>query len=271
VADDQEAGRLERAVADGADLASKLVGASASLVLGPDGAFMAPAVEWASSHVLHRLGSEVLRRVGLRASVRTGAATIVIAADAAERRDRGDAPRGDEFFQPRGGHRPDNEELLEGVLLQAAQTYEERKVGLLAHLYDGVVFAPTVSPDQAQYLLKLADRLTYRQLVALSVLGNEEHVDDLAAASIRRDEGSVKPSDAIQLEIDDLADQGVIGVRVEGGDEIARPGELWGSSGRASAKPFQDLKPTAAGLLLCDLMRLRTIGDEDRASFLAEL
>jgi hypothetical protein len=103
------------------------------------------------------------------------------------------------------------------------------------------------------------------------VFQDEGNAGALAIAAIKRDEGATKPSDAIALEIDDLADTGVIGVQVEGSDLIARPGELYGSSGRASNKPFQDLKPTTIGQTMHRLMRLDSIQAEDRERFLAEL
>src|SRR5207249_12008653 len=63
------------------------------------------------------------------------------------------------------------------------------------------------------------------------------NTETLATAAYRRDVGEVAPPEALALEIDDLADEGVIGVRVEGSDdELHRPGELWGSSGRADRK-----------------------------------
>jgi hypothetical protein len=210
--------------------------------------------------------------VGRTGAERAGAALIVIAEDAETRKAQGEAPRDDGFADPGDGHRPDSDELLEGVLMQAAASYEQRKVILLGHLFDGIAFDPSVSVAEGHYLLKLADRLTYRQLVALAVLADEANAPALAEAAYRRDEGAVRPSPSLALEIDDLADQGVIAVRVQGKDELARPGELFGSAGPASMHPFQDLKPWPVGATLLRLMRLDTsISVEDRQELLAEL
>jgi hypothetical protein len=73
------------------------------------------------------------------------------------------------------------------------------------------------------------------------------------------------------LELDDLADQGVLGVLVDGGEEVARPGELYGSMGRVSAKDFQNLRLTPTGLNLHRLMRLDTVPAGDRARLLDEM
>ncbi len=138
---------------------------------------------------------------------------------------------------------------------------------LLGHLYDGIAFDATVTTEEGRCLLKVADRLTYRQLVALAALQDPENSNRLATASYQRDEGSTSPTDALALELDDLADQGVLGVRVEGAEEIARPGELYGSSGRASAKDFQNLQSTSTGLNLHRLMRLDTIHARGSGAF----
>jgi hypothetical protein len=191
--------------------------------------------------------------------------------DAAERAERGETPRSDDFSESHDGRRPDSDELLEGVLMYAAASYEERKVVLLGHLYDGIAFDGSVSIEEAHYLLKLADRLTYRQLVALVTLQDPKSFDRLAKASYQRDEGTTGPADALALELDDLADQGALGVLVEGTEEVARPGELYGSSGRTSAKDFQSLQLTQTGLNLHRLMRLNTIPLDDRARLLDEL
>lgn len=267
---DEESSRLDRAIEGGAELLSQTFGAAVALI-GPEAALAGPAVAWLSLSLLRRAGESVVNMVSRRGAERAGAALLVIGSDARERAEHGETPRTDGFSEPRDGHRPDSDELLEGVLMYAAASYEERKVEFLGHLFDGIAFDAGVTAEHAHYLLKLADRLTYRQLVALAALQDPENFDSLATASYQRDEGATGPTDALALELDDLAAQGVIGIRVEGSDEIARPGELWGSSGRASAQAFQDLKLLPTGLDLHRLMRLHAIPAEDRELFLHEL
>jgi hypothetical protein len=266
----EDSSRLDRAIEGGAELLSQTFAAAVTLI-GPEAALAGPSVAWLSLPLLRRAGEAVVNMVSRRGAERAGAALLVIGSDAQERAEQGETPRADGFSEPRDGHRPDSDEVLEGVLMYAAASYEERKVVLLGHLYDGVAFDASVTTEQAHYLLKLADRLTYRQLVALSALQDPESFDRLATASYQRDEGSTSPTDALALELDDLAVQGVVGIQVEGSDEIAQAGELWGSSGRASAQAFQDLKLLPTGLDLHRLMRLPTVPAEDRERFLQEL
>jgi hypothetical protein len=267
---EEESSRFDRAIEGGAELLSQTLGAAAGIV-SPDAALAGPAVAWMSLPLLRRAGEAVVNMVSRRGADRAGATLLVIRADAVEHAEQGETPRSDGFSESRDGYRPDSDELLEGVLMYAAASYEERKIVLLGHLYDGIAFDATVTTEEGHYLLKVADRLTYRQLVALAALQDPENSNRLATASYQRDEGSTSPTDALALELDDLADQGVLGVRVEGAEEIARPGELYGSSGRASAKDFQNLQSTSTGLNLHRLMRLDTIPPEDRARFLDEL
>lgn len=266
-----EESRLERAIQGGAELLSKTVGASVGL-LGPEVALAAPTVETLASHALRRIGETVVNMVGRGAAERAGAAIVVIEADRLARDRNGEAPRSDDAFnEERDGLRPDSDELLEGVLMYAAASYEQRKVVLLAHLYDGIAFDASVTPQQGHFMLKLADQLTYRQLVALVVLQDEKSATELQTASFRRDQGEVAPSDAVALELDDLTNKGPLGLRVEGTDDIARPGELIESAGPASRRPFQDLKLTPIGLTMHRLMRLETIPADDRVRLLEEL
>ena len=208
-----ERSRLARAVESGARLASALLGGSVGLLGGPAGALGGAAAGWAAGEWLPRIGAEVVARVGERGAVRTGAALVLIESDAKQRREGGQARRDDGFFEPRGELRPDSEELLEAVLRQAAETYEERKLPYLSRLYSTVAYEPNVSAAEALYLVRVAGELTYRQLIALGVYANrEEHVRALADAQGRQDEGRAEADESIVLELSDLADRRLVGI-----------------------------------------------------------
>ena len=268
--DRPRAGRTTHMLQDGAELVGALTGAAVGLVGGPEGAMFGAAAGVVATKALGRLGTEIIDRVGDVEAIRVGAAATVIAADVDALTRDGRRPRDDGFFEPRGTRRPAADDLLEGVLRQAGATYEENKVPLLAHLYAGVAYSD-LAPADAQYLLRLADQVTYRQLVVLAVFARDQHVVELTRATVGRDEGRTRPSSGVALEIDNLADRGVIGVQVAGGDQVARPSELWGSVGPASNHSFVDLKLLPAGERLNDLMQLATIPDDDSRAVLEEL
>lgn len=209
-ADEAEAiGRGEAA----ADLVAALAGGGFQLIGGPLGQLGGAAL----GVVVQRVARAIVGRFHARANERAGETLLLVAADAQERRERGEGPRDDGFFDERGGLRADAEEVLEGVLLQAANAFEERKVPLLARLYSAVAHDPTVPAANAHYLVRLAGELTYRQFVALAVFANhDDHFRELARASGLRDEGRAQPDAAILLELDDLGDRRLVGANANG-------------------------------------------------------
>src|SRR3990167_730486 len=60
--------------------------------------------------------------------------------------------------------------LLEGTLLASRDTYEEKKIALLAHLVSSSIFTNTPIDNCNQALIVL-ERLSYRQICILSVVG----------------------------------------------------------------------------------------------------
>lgn len=64
---------------------------------------------------------------------------------------------------------PELAELLEGVLQKARNSYQEKKVRLIANIFADFAFAKGTSVDDAQAILSLVESLSYRQLVILEV------------------------------------------------------------------------------------------------------
>jgi hypothetical protein len=253
----------------GSDLAGSLGGAGAGLLLaGPPGAVvgavLAPTIKHAALVVHDRLRG--------RQRARAGAALELMAEDVKNRRDQGQEPRDDGFFDARDGLRPDAEELLEGVLLQAANSHEERKVPLLGHLYSAVAHDSGVSAATANYLVRLAGELTYRQFVALSVFANhEQHSDDLINAFVNRVEGTFQPDPAVLLELDDLGARRLVGAEVRG--RVAAVGETYATAGPISGKEpgFGQIRLTAPGELLVRLTQADDLPQDQRRGWIEEL
>jgi hypothetical protein len=163
-----------------------------------------------------------------RAAIRVAATELIIEHDARKHEERGESHRADGFFDHRGGIRPEAEDLFEGILMTAAQTWQEAKLPLLARLFDSVAHDASVDPETAMFLAKTADQLTYRQLQGLAVFGrHQEHEIALAAANVRKAEGE-PPDPGFAHEFDNLGDRGLVGV---GGSEdgvVRNPSELMG-------------------------------------------
>ena len=60
---------------------------------------------------------------------------------------------------------------MEGVLRKAQAEYEERKLEYLARMWATACLDERFGADKLNYMVKLAEQLTYRQLVILSIVG----------------------------------------------------------------------------------------------------
>lgn len=86
-----------------------------------------------------------------------------------------EVPRDDGFFEAREGHRADAASLLEAVMRDGAGSYNEKRVQHLGRLWASFAFDKR-APGAAYYLFDTAQRLTYRQMVALVVLAEQRDV-----------------------------------------------------------------------------------------------
>lgn|GEM_PF-2505742 len=212
------------------DLAGALTGGAVGLIGGPLGALGGAAIGVAVQRATRAIGEHLSRRE----QKRVGDALEEFGRDVARRRERGEHLRDDDFFEAHDGMRPDAEELLEGVLRHAAETYEERKVPLLARLYSGVIHDSQIVAADAQFLLRTAADLTYRQFVALAVIFHrEEHIRALARARSLHNEGRAVLDPALLVELDDLGNRHLVGLRT--GGKVVAVGTTIDTSGPLSA------------------------------------
>ncbi len=124
------------------------------------------------------------------------------------------------------------EEILDGVLRTAADEWEQRKVPYIGRIFGTVSFDPSISPPDASYLLKLAERLTYQQVVLLAFweAARDEKSTfrrEVVSAGLRAAEGISRPTATILAEMNDLATAGLLGVRNSEG-QLVRVNETWG-------------------------------------------
>ena len=238
----------------GGDMAGAAVGGALGLIGGPAGIAAGAVGGVLVTRTVKRIGNELSERfLSPRQRLRTGAAFAVAADDIHARLEAGDEPRDDGFFVSRDDHRSSAEELLEGTLLQAADSYEERKVTYLGHFYSSVIFDESVSAGEANFLLRIAESITYRQLVFLSIIGRGDWNTKLIDIDVDRSEGTINSWPETGHEITELGSIDLIGIVSPGG--VARPmsekpgaGIMVSGLGRAALRPL--------GLNLFRLMRL---------------
>lgn len=244
------------------DTGTQIVGASAGAYLGlltglgptgtaVSGAAFGPVI----TQGLVELGRRVL---GPRQEARVGATAFYIADRIQHRLDAGEPLRDDGFFGADGGDRTAADEVLEGVLIKAGEAYEEKKIRWLSNLFASVAFDASISPSRANHLVSLAGDLNYRQLVLISIIG-QQHKDGplLRNANARGDAGlGIRRNDeamAILTEMYDLVQRGI----------AHQMSEIW-MVGPDMGKPG-DVRLNHSGAMLYNLMEL---GMMDRAEWL---
>lgn len=158
---------------------------------------------------------------------------------------------------------PSGIELLEGTLIGAANEFERRKVRLLANLWAQLAFNPSVTYEEAIYLVRVVDNLSYQQLAILAVV-TELHGPPPAAEDANLDLSVaagpvVDPYDGYEsshpfrgsetnaMEILDLIRRGVL-AQQEGGQVPFNPGQV---------KPWR-CRPTLLGRRIYVLTAMRT-------------
>ncbi len=216
-----------------------LAGAAAGfIVAGPVGAFggaaAAPLVTRSIRYVVGELRERLL---GPREEIRIGTAVTHAAEEIRTRLEAGQAVREDGFFESGVDGRSIADEVIEGVLLSAQRTFEERKVPYHGRLLAGIAFDATVSRAEANYLLRTFDTLSYQQFVLLQVFG----VQGLLTREDDWRGSSDFPPELVQVLVEslDLYNRGMIS---NGGEVILGLTDLKPSSVRLQGTGFRLLQ-----------------------------
>jgi hypothetical protein len=256
--------RLRAFLERGTEIAGNLAGVGIGfLVGGPPGAFLgavAPPLVATTIDAMHRQLSQ-------REQSRTAGVAIVAAARIRRNLDLGREARADGFFQGAPGHRSVAEELMEGVLISAQREHEEKKIPYLGSLLANLAFAEGINRAEANLLLRMADRLSYRQICLLALFGRKKEFPGLRGGDFQdqfRDPIAVKQEGIFDLvglleEAEELIANGmltqetrVIFARGEGlnpaSAELWRWGALLYDLMDLGELPAADLHPLAAAL-----------------------
>lgn len=180
-----------------------------------------------------------------RERVRIAAATVVAVDRISARLINGHALRSDSFFDNVERRSSPSEELLEGVLLKARDSFEEKKVRHLGFFYANLVFTDCVSSETAHFLLKQLELLSYRQLCFIALVGKNCVLD---VEPLRRPVHDDPEFEALKREEMDLhsSDLGTKGLIFGGGSWVDQLSTL--------------------GNVLYDLAGLKEIPDADKCA-----
>lgn len=252
--------KVKDIVETGTDIAGATTGAAIGLLVGgPPGALAGAAAGPAAARTLRGLAVEFRERVlGYREEVRVGAAISFASAKIKEKLENGEQPRQDDFFTDAEDDRATAKEVFEGVVLAAQREAEEKKVRLYGNLLANLAFAQNVDRSQANFLLKLSEDLSYRQLCLLSLFAQntllgENNPFNLRTSSYSQDADSVSfefELVALLQEIYGLYQRGIVS---NGGTAMVAV---------ADANPSQ-MSPVGAAVNLYNLMELWTVSVDD--------
>ena len=183
------------------------------------------------------------RHLSHREEIRVGATAAFALSTIRDRLEEGDKPRNDGFFTTETGEPSSAEEIFEGILLKSKNEHEEKKIRLLGNFFANLAFLPEISAAEANYLLKIAEGLTYRQmcLLMLFYIKPDMDVSPFRKLDYSDSEQSINPELITLLqEIMDMYNHGLLVRREDNG------------SGSMALLGWSDIAP--------DLMMLTLIG-----------
>jgi hypothetical protein len=234
---EESSGRLRAFLELGADTAGTAAGGAVGFLLGgPFGAAAGGAGGEIAARSLRAVASEVRQRLLGPQEERRIATALTYAADKTrENLEQGFRVRDDGFFDPESDDRPAAEEIGEGVLIAAQREHEERKLRYYGNLLANIAFDSDIGRAKAAVLVRLVQRLSYRQIVLLALLARAS-----SSSPDRRVRLEIAhwPSEDLQVEIDDLQQSRLV-------DQIT-----------ADALRIRMLSLLETGALLHDLMEL---------------
>ncbi len=247
-----------------------LAGTALTLVAGP---FVGNASGEVVARVLARVGYEIEQRFfAPRQHQRIGQAFEAAAEVVSKELAAGREIRSDGFFDQPGPERASAaEEILEGVLRTAAEEWEQRKVPYVGSIFGTLSFDESISPADASYQLKLADRLTYQQVVLVAFWeaaqdDERPYRQEVMSVSARLSEGRSRPTPTILAEMNDLATTGLLGV-VNSEGQLVRVGDTVGGLGGfqtyGGGVDLATVRLTEMGNTLYRLMSLDQVPDDD--------
>jgi hypothetical protein len=171
---------LASLIGSGAELVgSTLANAAIGLVTGGTAGALAGAAQGAVGPLfangLRPAAQDLAARyLSHREEVRVGAAVAMAAEAIQERLDSGEKPRIDNFFEWNADERPAATEVAEGILRVCQQDHEEKKLPYTSRLLTSFYFAHFIDRGYANILIRMSERLRWRQLVILAILAEKD-------------------------------------------------------------------------------------------------
>lgn len=212
----------------GAESLAGVAGGAAGAFLGPVGALASGLGAPALALLLTSAGKSIQRRLLSRnEQMRIGGALAVALARIEERETEGEQPREDGLFDPG----TDPRGVLEGTLLSAARSYDQKKVPFIGAFYASFVFEETVTINTAHFLLNLLDRLTYHSLCVLAYFNDPGNEKERVQVQVTAEQEGDRISPTLLSALSELANLGLVGAWQGNPAEVKSLGETYATFG----------------------------------------
>jgi len=128
--------------------------------------------------------------------------------------ENGQATREDDFFDEVVNDRSATEEIYEAILLVARDEPREKKLRFYGNLVANIAFRPEIDRAQANLMIRMGERLSYRQLCLLEIFTRKDSFalrDNHFGGNITNSEAELGEAQwAVMQEIFDLHSQGIV-------------------------------------------------------------
>ena len=179
--------KLRQLIESGTNVVGSTAAAALSVVSGSAELGVALTAIGATG-IYQKVGSEIADRwLAPREQARIGGVLALSVELLKSELDRGRTLREDGFFNIPHHDRSDAEEVLEGVLRKAQSEYEERKLRYLSHLWANACLDEALGVAKLNYMVKLAEQLTYRQLTLITLAGQLTNAGDNSHHGLREE------------------------------------------------------------------------------------
>jgi hypothetical protein len=151
------------------ELGSEITGSVAGTAIGfwiagPSGAYIGAIASPVFANVFKKYGAEIKKWfLGDREKIRIGASYTYAFEKFNKNLIEGKVLRHDNFFEAKGANRSNAEEILEGILITAQKSYEEKKIRFIGNLYANIAFDSSVDVGEANHFIKLSEQFSFRQ------------------------------------------------------------------------------------------------------------
>ncbi len=168
-------------LSQGGKIGGSALGGAIGSLAGPGGTVLGAALGAAVSETCVVVLDDLANRYLSPKEQQRVAGVAALAIDGIRERLLFEGKRDDGFFESTNDSPTAAEELFEGMLLTAKQEHEQLKLPYLANFYTNLVFDSSVKRSEANYLLSLAESLTFCQFCLLGLVSAKQK----AAFSLR--------------------------------------------------------------------------------------